>query len=254
MQRGTSNGRRTMGMMQRLADVNDGDSLSNRLRNRRFRRFEALSEGLPRPIRILDFGGTAEFWRQRGWDRRADIEITTVNLGPDPSPAPNIAHVAGDVADLSIFDDGSFDVAFSNSVIEHLETLERQARMAAEMQRIGRALWCQTPSFWFPIEPHFHVPGWQWLPQGARISLLRRFRCGQRGPCPDAQAAAALVREVRLMRRGELRRLFPNATIEPERFCGAVKSWIVQQGFAGREERATAPADRSADRPRRRAA
>lgn len=220
-----------MSIMQRMADVNDEQSLSNRLRHRRFLRFEALVANARRPIRILDFGGTSEFWRQRGWDRRTDATITTVNLGPDLSPAPGIRHVIGDVTDLPMFDDRSFDVAFSNSVIEHLETLDGQRRMAAEMQRIGRAIWCQTPSFWFPIEPHFHVPGWQWTPQSVRIGLLRRFRCGQRGPCPDLEEAAALVREVRLMRRAELSELFPGAAIEPERFCGLVKSWIVQSGF-----------------------
>ena len=103
--------------------------------------------------------------------------------------------------------------------------------MASEVARVASGHWCQTPNFWFPIEPHFHIPGWQWLPRGIRIALLRRWKCGWRGPCPDEQRAGELVDEVRLMTRSELAQLFPESTIVAERFAGVVKSWIVHKGF-----------------------
>jgi len=154
-----------------------------------------------------------------------------VNLKPEERKHPNITPVQGDATDLSGFGDGSFDVAFSNSVIEHLFTAEKQAAMAREVRRVGKAYWVQTPNFWFPIEPHFHVPGWQWLPVRVRVELLRRRRCGWNGPCPDPQVARKAVEEVRLLRRGEVRKLFPTATIWPERVFGLVKSWVAYAGF-----------------------
>ncbi len=216
-----------MSLIRRFAAVEDPNSLSNRMRSKRFRGFEELVEPLPRPLRIIDFGGTPEFWEQRGWAGRDDVHITAVNLQPRISFRPNFRPVFGDVADLSQFADNSFDIAFSNSVIEHLFTFERQAAMARELQRIAPVFWLQTPNYWFPIEPHFHVPGWQWLPIGVRKAIIRRRRCGWRGPCPDAELADQIVREVRLLTRSELQRLFPNAAIVPERFGGLVKSWIV---------------------------
>jgi len=217
--------------VRRLADDEDPTSLSNRLRARRFKRFEALVSSLPRPLRILDVGGTNDFWEQRGWAGRPDANIVSLNMVAEEQRHANIKPVAGDATDLSDFPDRSFDVAFSNSVIEHLFTLENQHRMASEIRRVAKAFWVQTPNFWFPMEPHFHVPGWQWMPANLRIAMLRRWRCGWRGPCSDPLRARELVREVRLMTQSELRTAFPGATLIPERFCGLVKSWTAVQGF-----------------------
>ncbi len=219
--------------LKRRADVTSKDSLSNRLRSRRFAMFASLAESLPKPVRIVDVGGTVEFWRQRDWIGRDGVEITLVNLEADPSPPAGIRSVVGDATRLDQFADKSFDVAFSNSVIEHLFTFENQMAMAREVRRVARAYWVQTPNFWFPMEPHFHVPGWQWMPVTMRVAMLRRRQCGWRGPCPDREQAEQLVREVRLMTRGEMRRCFPDATIWAERIGGLVKSWVAYGGFPG---------------------
>ncbi len=179
-----------------------------------------------RPVRILDIGGTNLFWEQRGWVGRRDIHIVLVNLEAEPSKYENIEGRAGDATDLSEFSDRSFDIVFSNSVIEHLQTLDRQAAMAAEVRRLAPLYWVQTPNFWFPIEPHFLTPGWHWLPERIRVALLRRRRWGWRGPCPDPQEAKALVDEIRLMRRRELVNLFPDATLREERLGLFVKSFV----------------------------
>jgi hypothetical protein len=217
--------------IRRLADGANPNSFSNKRRTRRFAQFEALAASLPRPLRILDVGGTNAFWENRGWAGRKDVRILTLNLTAEEQRHENIQPLAGDATNLSQFGDGSFDVAFSNSVIEHLFTLDNQRRMACEVQRVGRSFWIQTPNYWFPMEPHFHVPGWQWMPVGLRVSMLRRRRCGWRGPCADPAKARELVEEVRLMTGHELRAIFPGATILRERFCGLVKSWIVIGGF-----------------------
>ena len=138
-------------MLRRLADSDKSTSFANRLRTRRFQQFESLVARLPRPIRILDVGGTNAFWENRDWHRRADVEILTLNLIAEPHQHANIKPLAGDATNLSEFADRSIDVVFSNSVIEHLFTFENQRRMASEVERVGKAFWVQTPNFWFPV-------------------------------------------------------------------------------------------------------
>jgi hypothetical protein len=221
---------RPLGMLRRLADVGSSGSFSNTRRSQRFESFallvDALSKQRPGPVRILDIGGTNTFWEQRGWVGRPDIHVVLVNLEVEPSQHGNIEARGGDATDLSEFPDGAFDIVFSNSVIEHLETFERQAAMAAEVRRLAPQYWIQTPNFWFPIEPHFLTPAWHWLPARLRIALLQRRRWGWRGPCPDRQVAKALVDEIRLMRAPELRSLFPDALLEEERIGPLVKSFV----------------------------
>ena len=187
---------------------------------------DALAEQLGRPVRILDIGGTNAFWEQRGWGSRENVRIVLINLAAEEATHENIEPRCGDATSLSEFADGSFDVVFSNSVIEHLETYDRQAAMAREVRRLAPLYWIQTPNFWFPVEPHFLTPGWHWLPVRARVALLRRRRWGWRGPCPDPEEATGLVKEIRLMRSRELRRLFPDAALNEERMGPFVKSFV----------------------------
>jgi hypothetical protein len=213
-------------------DTNNPISLSNQMRAKRFEVFQKLAASLPRPLSIIDIGGTPKFWELCGWANRDDIHITLVNLKNSECKHSNIEIKVGDATNLADYSDQSFDIAFSNSVIEHLFTYENQASMAREVQRVGRAYWVQTPNYWFPIEPHFQILGWQWLPTTVRVAIIRRFTCGRRGPYPNPEQARKTVREIRLMTRRELSQLFQDdANIRAEMFCGLVKSWIVFGGF-----------------------
>ena len=216
--------------MRRLADQSSSGSFSNANRTRRFEAFSQIVDDvhrrLGRPVRIVDIGGTNSFWEHRGWGERDDVQVVLVNLEAEERKHANIEPRAGDATDLSEYPDGSFDVVFSNSVIEHLQTYERQAAMATEVRRLAPVFWVQTPNFWFPVEPHFLTPAWHWLPVALRVELIKRRRWGWRGPCPRTEDAQAAVREIRLMRRRELRRLFPSATLRPEKIGPLVKSFI----------------------------
>lgn len=217
--------------MRNLADASSSSSLSHRMRAQRFAQFERLTASLPRPLTIMDIGGTNEFWERCGWTERDDVTITTVNLFEQEQRFENVIPTVGDATDLSQFDDDEFDLVFSNSVIEHLITFEAQMGMAAEVRRTGKAYWVQTPNFWFPMEPHFLTPGWHYLPTAVRIKILQRRGVGWMGHCPDYEDAKRAVEEVRLMRRSELQRLFPEARLIPERFGGLVKSWTAIRGL-----------------------
>ncbi len=210
-----------------LADNRRAGSLANRFRRRRFELFKELVAPLPRPVRVLDVGGTENFWRQMNAADADWLEIVLVNVSSQPATAANVEAVVGDGRDLSPFSDGSFDVVFSNSVIEHVGGWEDQRSMADEMRRVGRLLFVQTPNRFFPIEPHFLFPGFQFLPVRARIALVRRFPLGYHDALPDPEDARRAVEEIRLLTASELRQLFPGARIHRERALGLTKSFVV---------------------------
>ncbi len=103
---------------------------SKAMRAKRFEMFEALVAPLPRPLKILDVGGTNAFWKEYGWADDPQIQITLSNIFEQEQVHPNITPHVGDATKMPEFEDGSFDLVFTNSVIEHLFTFEQQAAMA----------------------------------------------------------------------------------------------------------------------------
>src|SRR3954452_25060600 len=109
-------------------------SLANRLsrsfRARRMRRF-ASEFCLTPSTRILDVGGNPRIWSTLPLGARPSI--TYLNMPRAAEPDDDSAHlVFGDGCRLP-FPDRSFDIAFSNSVIEHVGGPDAQAQFAAEI-------------------------------------------------------------------------------------------------------------------------
>ena len=217
--------------MRRLVDSRNPGSFANRLRERRFARFRGLLETVPPPVRILDVGGTPTFWRLRGDDLPGEPRITVLNLTAFDDGDERVETVVGNAVDMHEIPDNSFDVVFSNAVIEHVETLENQHRMADEIRRVGRRYFVQTPNKWFPLEPHFLVPGFQFLPISVRVALLRRMSLGWYARTADPAEAERQVRMIRLMSGREFAACFPDATIHRERVFGLTKSFIATGGW-----------------------
>lgn len=209
----------------RLADNRIDTSLANRLRRRRFAFFQALAADIGGPLRILDVGGEERFWRQMGFIDEPGLELVLLNLKEQESGTSGVVAVTGDARDMP-FDDGEFDVVFSNSVIEHLGTVADQRLMADEVRRVGDRYFVQTPNRRFPIEPHFMFPGFQYLPVTARVALVRRFALGYHRKMPDRDQARAAIEAIRLLTRRELMAMFPGAQIYEERVLGLVKSLV----------------------------
>jgi hypothetical protein len=217
-------------MLKRLADNRNPASVAGRLRKRRFALFRSLLLRIPTPLRILDVGGTQNFWEVMGFAAGRDMEITILNLVRPVVSLPQFRGVAGDARSLE-FADQSFDVVFSNSVIEHVGSYDDQRRMAAEVQRVGVRYFVQTPNRYFPIEPHFLFPAYQFFPRGLQIWLLQHLKLGWRGRVPDAQAARRSIESIRLLTKTEVTRLFPGATLYRETLAGLTKSFIVYGGW-----------------------
>jgi hypothetical protein len=217
-----------MRVLRSVADNRRGGTLATRLRKKRFALFEALVRGLGRPLTILDLGGTQLFWETMGVEESEDIRVVLLNLTRTETSYANFISVVGDATDLSEFGDKQFDIVFSNSVIEHVGGYEQQCRMAREIQRVGRSYFVQTPNRYFPIEPHFLFPFFQFLPLWLKVYLVRHLDLGWYGRrIKNRDEAMRTVTSIRLLTSGELRAMFPEAAIVRERFLGLTKSFVV---------------------------
>ena len=174
---------------------------------------------------ILDVGGNVYDWHGVV---PISYKITILNIASTDSLSEyptRFTYISGDGRNLP-FQDQSFDIIYSNSVIEHLRTQEDQKRFAQEALRVGRNIFVQTPNRWFPVEPHFVTLFFHYLPKRSqrlflpRLSLRGLFRSG------DNVELAQLFDELRLLSFREMKRLFPSCLIHRERLFGFAKSLI----------------------------
>lgn len=173
--------------------------------------------------RVLDVGGYPWCWPPEATAAR----VTLLNRAfpTDRAPEDRFTYLIGDGCALA-FEDGAFDALFSNSVIEHVGTWERQQAFAREAQRVGRRLWVQTPAREFFVEPHLLAPFVHWLPPRTQRGLLRWFTPWGWMTRPSPAEVDGFLAEVRLLTRAEMRELFPDCEILTERFLGWPKSYI----------------------------
>lgn len=214
-------------ILKKMMDVGRDDSAIMKVRKKRIALFRDLVSPLPKPLKIIDIGGTELFWEMMGFADDPNYEITILNLSGTDSHHFNIRLVVGDARDMREYADDEFDVAFSNSVIEHVGGLDEQGKMAREVMRVGRRYFVQTPNRGFPFEPHFLFPFFQFFPLALKVFLIRRFSLGWYPRISDREEAVKAAESVRLLRRGEVRALFPDGTIREEKLFGMTSSFIV---------------------------
>ena len=202
-------------------------SFSHLFRTRRHKLgpLNTLVEGPP--PRIIDIGGDPHFWRIQSFHG----SVVCLNILPQSAPAdPRIRCVVGDARDLRDFKDGEFDVAVSNSLIEHVGSWRDQQCCAREIRRVARSYYVQTPNRLFPVEPHFAFPGLQFLALPIRRSVAAHWPFGfVRGP---ASKRIAELDSMRLLDEREMRLLFPDALVWRERLFGLTKSLIAYRSPA----------------------
>ena len=182
------------------------DSISLRSRGRKLRLF--LEELRPTAdTTVLDVGAdelgfgegdgcaTMNFFEELyPWPER----ITALGLHDGAgfrATYPHIPYVQGDACALP-FEDGAFDIVFSNAVIEHVGGRDRQRQLVSEAIRVGRRVFITTPNRRFPVEVHTRLPLVHWLPDalshraydltgreiGAEVDLLTRRSFAQLFP------------------------------------------------------------------------
>ncbi len=211
-------------------------SKANSFRKKRIQQFEkflhenyakTLSNG--GTICIIDLGGTYDYWANAGFSMMDSVEITLVNLEHTPIPegVTNFTSVMGDATNLVTFADKSFDVAFSNSCIEHVGKQKEWEKMAREMERVAHHIYLQTPNRYFPIEPHFLFPFFQFFPLKLKALLIMHHQLGFWPQGRDWEDSLKIADEITLLSKRDLKRLFPNAQIWEEKLYGMTKSITV---------------------------
>jgi SAM-dependent methyltransferase len=139
--------------------------------------------------------GTLNFFEQLyPWPE----QITAVGLNEGErfrASYPNVPYVQGNGLALP-FEDGAFDVVFSNAVIEHVGGPTEQRRFVEESLRVARRAFITTPNRWFPVEVHTGLPLVHWLPDAASHRAYDLAR-------------KPWAKDNHLLGPGSLRKLFP---------------------------------------------
>jgi len=133
----------------------------------------------------------------------------------------NLELVAGDACDLK-YEDSSFDLVYSNSVIEHVGDFSRQKLFAEEARRVGGDLWVQTPAQECPLEPHYMAPFVHWLPVRVRRKLLRWFTPWGWLTKPDQKKIDVTIQYTQLLTKSQFITLFPDCEIYEEKLLGII--------------------------------
>jgi hypothetical protein len=159
---------------------------------------------------ILDIGSAdGKFWSTY-MPPGALQGVHMLSCDLDPSGGPRPGFIVANALRLP-FADKSIDIAFSNSVLEHVGPAVAQARYASEIRRVAKRYFVQVPNRDFPIEPHYFIPFMQYLPNRAQLWI--------------SKVLVGAPEEIHLPNYTTLRSLFPDATIERERFLGMTKAF-----------------------------
>ena len=202
------------------------DSLGNKFREKRFLFFFNKINKMEKPVSILDIGGKINFWENRRLAGDNNYEITIVNLSKEKSSYSNIKTLIGDATDLSQFEKKSFDIVYSNSVIEHLYNFDNQLKMALEIVRLGKKHIIQTPNKYFFIEPHYLLPFFQFFSKKLQYYILTKTKLSRLKKW-DEKFAKQYIEEIRLLNLKEIKILFPKSKIYYEKFMGMNKSFTM---------------------------
>jgi hypothetical protein len=206
-------------------------------RNKRFRAF--LDELRPaesgRLIKVLDLGGTVPFWQAWNITAHDKLHLTLVNdhisdaENDVESETPFIANRRSDVLTLTKDDFRSFDLIFSNSMIEHLSSWHAQRELADRIGSSEVPYFVQIPNKYAPIDPHIprlYLPffGAYPKPVQAQIITFKSFGPDGRKPASLAEAYESFLNHYNPLGVRDVRELFPDAKVEFERAFGAPMS------------------------------
>jgi hypothetical protein len=184
-------------------------ALSHKSRKKKFDLFLSLFN--PRPDdKVLDIGASGEVFLLYTFENIYPFLEQIVAGGNDLREVlsarryyPKAQYVAFDGCSLP-FPDKSFDIVFSNAVIEHVLGNGRQEKFAQEVMRTGKGWFITTPNFWYPFESHYHLPLIQFMPRELRREYNRLL---------GTHIPRGQVQELGLLSARELRRLFPTSKI-----------------------------------------
>jgi len=205
--------------------IKDSERRGSLAAKARGRRWDEFSQRFPdlESMRILDLGGTPAAWQSA--PRRPE-HVVAVNLDRRHHSTKDVRCVVADACALpSALRAERFDLVFSSSLLEHVGGHARRRQFATTVHEMADHHWIQTPYRYFPIEPHWVFPGFQFLPFSVRVAVSQRWKLGH-VRARDRQTAIKRVSGVELIGVTEMRSYFPNSEIWFERYAGLVKSLV----------------------------
>lgn len=215
-----------------IYDNRDPRSLAAHLRRKRAGMLRCLIDETlhaKKSCKIIDLGGTREYWQSLEWDFSSmpNLNVTILNTSDvSENDSGVFTYIRGDAASLDHIDDNEFDICHSNSVIEHVGDWNRKKSFADGVRKVAKKYFVQTPNFWFPVELHFVTPFFHWLPKPVRISMVASIELGWYRKANSLDEAVTAVEENDLLTYRMMQCLFPDAVIYRERILFATKSLV----------------------------
>lgn len=199
------------------------EPFQRRFRPRRLRLFYSLF-GIGPKTKVLDLGGGAFFWDLALSEGLPVPEVTVLNIRPAGSQARHyLTWILGDARQTN-FEDQSFDVVFSNSLVEHLGNWESQIQFANEVRRLAPRYFVQTPDRHFPVEPHLITPFIHWFSRSMQRRMIRNFSVWGLLTRPSRSTCEELWKELALLSAKQMKILFPDSRLVVEHFLALPKS------------------------------
>ena len=206
-----------MNLFNNIANNDEPTSMSALLRKKRFEAFIRILN-VSKADKIIDIGGYERIWEGTEFEEN----VTLLNLKFPEKRNPKFKYIECDACNIKNVADRSFDVAFSNSVIEHVGNFQRQKDFSKEVLRISKKYWIQTPYKYFPIEPHLLFPFFDLLPIKLKKIVALNWKYSHlyrsKADIPDE------LSRLRLLTKREMKILFPGSSLYYEKFLGMTKS------------------------------
>ncbi len=203
---------KSMSLLKNTINVTDKNSLAVKTRLNNFQIFRKLLKSYNKKIKVLDIGGTQEYWEMMEYTDPNLIEVILINIQDIKTTLPNFISVKMNALDLNIFK-FDCDIIFSHSLIEHID----HEKFAYIIKTFNKPYFIQTPNKYFPMEPHFLIPLFQFMPLWLKYWLVKRYR----------KELELEIKDINLLSKSELKKLFPNTEIHGEKILGMPQSFIV---------------------------
>lgn len=100
----------------------------------------------------------------------AGLDVTPTGIAEDVQGWDG--YVVADGCDLP-YEDKSFDLVYSNAVVEHVGLEPEQRQFISEHDRVGQHWIVTTPNRWFPIESHTDILFKHWRPGWNEATVTR---------------------------------------------------------------------------------
>jgi hypothetical protein len=168
-------------VMSRTKGGSFTDRAVERAREKMYRRLEALAP-LDRVESILDVGVTADrelassnFFENRYPHPERITALSNQDASWMETHYKGLSFVQSSALSMP-FADNSFDLVYSNAVIEHVGNSENQKRFLSECARVSRRfVFLTTPNRYHPIEFHTVLPFIHYLPKNLHRAILNKL-------------------------------------------------------------------------------